>query len=191
MDGGCVLAVGDGSWKGKTAVIFISVDLINVRWSRSEIAGSGFLSTERHIVDGASIAVAVSHLKTAIDITKLIRESSPSLKKAELELRLSGVIRALADAEISLIDAQRELREKDGTIAELRAALESKATLMRRNDAYYRVGPDGQPRGAAFCPRCWEDENKQRNLVMVGMGHTRCQSCKAIYDEARTGTFGE
>lgn len=141
------------------------------------------------MADGASVVAAISSVKTALDIAKLIRESGAALKTAELQLQLSNVISALVDARSDLIDTQDELRQRDARIADLRAALEDKATLVRVNDAYYRVGADGRHHGAAYCTRCWEADHLLRSLATLGMGHTKCPACQNIYDEARTGTF--
>ncbi len=142
------------------------------------------------MTDPATIASALSGAKTALDLLKLVRESAGSLKTAEMQSKLADAIVALSDVRIQLADLQDVLRDKDALIARLESSLEEQRTVIRVNDAYYRVGEDGKHHGPPFCMRCWEEDKKLRSLSNPGIGgHTLCPVCKAPYDEARTGTF--
>lgn len=115
--------------------------------------------------DLAAIATALSSLKTATDIAKFLRESDVSVERAELKLKLAELVSALADTKIELVEVQETLADKDKRIKELESAFESKDTLVRKNDAFYAVDEKGEPAGAAFCLRCWENDHKKRQLV--------------------------
>jgi hypothetical protein len=115
--------------------------------------------------DLATIAAALSSLKTATEIAKFLRESDLSLEKAELKLKLADLIGALADVKMELAELQDLIQTRDNRIAELEDAFQHKDTLVRRYDAYYRADANGNPAGEPLCLRCWETDHKLRQLV--------------------------
>jgi hypothetical protein len=117
------------------------------------------------MADLALISGALTSLKTATEIAKLLRESNFSLEKAELKLKVADLISALADVKIELVDLQDTLIEKDKQIVALEAAFEIKDTLIRKGDTYYKLDEQGQKIGGPYCPRCWENDHKNRQLV--------------------------
>lgn len=137
------------------------------------------------MTDGASIAGAVQSARIAFDLVKTIYDSSASLERAEMRLRLAEVIGALADVKIQIAEVQGHLGQKDGRIRELEEALEVKVTLRRVNDAYYKVGADGEPHGQSFCSRCWDVEHRLRALVRSTQSgrNNICPACNALYLE--------
>lgn len=52
------------------------------------------------MVDVAAIGALLGSLKTATDIAKFVRESSVSLERAELKMKLAQPIEALSNAKI-------------------------------------------------------------------------------------------
>ena len=135
--------------------------------------------------DIATIAAALSSLKTATDIAKYFRESDFSLEKAEMKLKFADLVSALAEAKLELAEVQDVIIEKDRIIAELKEAFEAKGNLKRHNDAYYEVDSEGEPIGIAYCLRCWEGEHKKRQLVRAAKEHSLnvCTNCGQRYDE--------
>ena len=135
------------------------------------------------------ISAALTSIKTAIGIAKLLREPDQSLEKAELKLKLADLVGALADAKIQLVEVQDALATKDQRIAELEAAFEIKDSVVRRYDAYYSVDGSGRPVGVPFCLRCWEVEHKRRQLVFdVKSQRTRvCTACGHQYNGQLVG----
>jgi len=133
--------------------------------------------------DIATIAAALSSLKTATDIARFLRESDLSLERAELRLKLADLVGALADTKIELVDLQATLSEKDHRIAELEDAFQSKDMLLRHYDAYYASDEHGNPTGVPFCLSCWENVHKKRQLVNDAQDrHTRvCTACAHRY----------
>lgn len=134
--------------------------------------------------DIATIAAALTSLKTATDIAKFLRESDLSLERAELKLKLADLVGALADAKLELIEVQETLSEKDKKIAELEEAFQIKDELVRRYDAYYQIDEAGNPIGLAYCLRCWENDHKKRQLVHDAKDRfTRvCTACGHRYE---------
>jgi hypothetical protein len=135
--------------------------------------------------DITTIAAALSSLKTAIDITKFLRESDVSIERAELKLKLADLVSALAETKMELVEVQETISGKDKRIAELEDAFESKDSLVRKGDAMYSKDNSGEPIGVAYCLRCWETEHKRRQLVHDPV-HTRapnsCTSCGQKYN---------
>ena len=141
------------------------------------------------MADIATISTVLTSLKTATEIAKLLRDSSASLEKAELKLKLAELVGSLADAKIELTEVQEELVARSARIAQLEEALESRDALVRNNDAYYRMNDAGQPIGTPFCLRCWDIEHKQRQLVHDALNYRlrTCTACKTSYDGRLAG----
>jgi hypothetical protein len=55
------------------------------------------------VPDIASITSALSSIKAASDIVKLVRESGLTLEKAEVKLKLAELVEKLADAKLELV----------------------------------------------------------------------------------------
>ena len=139
--------------------------------------------------DIATIGAAITSVKTAFEIAKLIGSSASSMEQAELKLKLAELMGALADAKMELVEVQDALIEKDAKIEELEKAFEEKGELTRQNDAYYAVDAGGNPTGKPYCLRCWESDHKKRQLVRFG-GSKRfesiCTACSQKYELTKT-----
>ncbi len=139
------------------------------------------------MVDQTTITAALNSIKTATEITNVLRESDLSIEEAELKLKLSDLVHALADAKLGMIRIEETLAGQEKRIAELEEALESKDTLVRHHDAYYRLDKKGKPSGVPFCLRCWENEYRKRQLVADISGiYNVCATCSHRYDLQRT-----
>jgi hypothetical protein len=141
------------------------------------------------MADLATISAALSSLKTATEIVKLIRESDLTLERAELKLKLADLLSSLADAKIELIQVQDALLEKDKRIVELEDAFQNKDKFVRQYDAYYNVDENGKPTGVSYCLRCWETNFKKRQLVHSFKDYSIrvCTSCGHQYENRLTG----
>lgn len=65
------------------------------------------------------ITSAITSLKTATEITQLLKVSDEDYIRSELKLRLAELMNALADAKISIAELKLLLQEKDEKIREL------------------------------------------------------------------------
>lgn len=141
--------------------------------------------------DIATIATALSSLKTATEITKLLRESDLSFERAELKLKLADLIEALADAKTELLELQDVVSQKDKKILELEAAFQTDKLLVRQYDAYYETDESGKPNGIPYCLRCWENDHRRRQLVDDAKDHFLhvCTSCGHRYSARSTPSF--
>ena len=110
----------------------------------------------------AIISSLLSSVKTATEITKILRESDLSLEKAEIKLKIADLVVALADTKMQLADVQELLKEKDKKIFELEKAFNIKEELIRPKyyDDYYKINENGEPKGNPFCLGCWENDHK-------------------------------
>ena len=133
----------------------------------------------------AVISSLLSSVKTATEITKILRESDSSLEKAEIKLKLADLVIALADTKMQLSDVQELLKEKDRKISELEEAFNTKEQVIRpmHHDAYYKINENGEPKGPPFCLGCWENNHKISQLVRATRHHTLrvCTSCGQEY----------
>lgn len=139
--------------------------------------------------DMTAIGAVLGSLKTATEIAKFIRESDVSIERAELKLKVADLIGALADVKLELVELQDAFASKDQRIKELEEAFEAKDSLVRKYDAYYIVGPDGEALGSPYCLRCWESDHKRRLLVHEAKDfRTRlCTSCGHKYEGRLAG----
>ena len=133
-------------------------------------------------MDGlTAVGSILTSVKTAIDITKLIKDSDGHLEKAEVKLQFAELIGALADVKIELVEVQEIIAEKDARIVELEESLKIKAKVIKHHDAYYFLNEDGNPEGDPYCLHCWESEGRLRSLSHITRQNTTCPGCKTTY----------
>ncbi|MDR3553767.1 MAG: hypothetical protein P4L55_03335 [Syntrophobacteraceae bacterium] len=139
--------------------------------------------------DIATIASALSSIKTAVDIAKLIKESSVSLEQAEVKLKLAELISALADAKIEIANVQEALVGKDRQIAELRE-LQNIRERLKYEAPYYWMDRDGTKDGP-YCQQCWDNSQKLIRLQGSTDGYWHCRTCDSGYtDQNHSGSGG-
>ncbi len=112
-------------------------------------------------MDLAIIGTAFSHLKTSMDIAKLISDSTSSLGEAETKLKLAELISSLADLKMELADIKVDLIDKNEVIRELNEKLKEKVSLKFKEKLYWKEN-DSIP----FCPICYENESKFIHLSL-------------------------
>jgi hypothetical protein len=135
-----------------------------------------------------SIGTAIGSVKMATDIARGLITASGSVEKAELKLKIAEIANALAEARLALVDVQETVAAKDARIAELEEAFSAKNSLVRQNDAYYRVDEEGKPTGIPYCLRCWDVDHQQRQLVISAVDNRSrvCTVCKTHYERRMT-----
>lgn len=141
------------------------------------------------MADIASIGAALSSIKTATELAKLVKGSNVSLEKAEIKLQLAELISALADAKMELAEVQDLLREKDQTIKELIDKNDLENSIIF--DAPYYWIEKGALRDGPYCPTCYDDKKKTIRLVekhtMSGSHH--CHVCDSWFGECHMPSF--
>lgn len=139
----------------------------------------------------ATAGAVLASIKTALDIAKAAKDAGAALDQAELKLKLSEIISALADAKIEMAQVNDELQQRDSRIAELEEAFQSKDNVVRVQDAYYTVS-NGEPRGEPLCAACWETRHKKFGLTRKGGQRMvrSCLSCGRDYEVRSTPVLG-
>jgi uncharacterized paraquat-inducible protein A len=135
-----------------------------------------------------TVTSALSGIKAAVEIVKVIRDADVSLEKAEIKLKLAELVGTLADVRMELSLIQETIIEKDRRIKELEGAFESKSKLVQHEDGYYEADATGAPSGKPYCMRCWEVDHQKRNLLNESMNvHANiCPACNTKYQRRRT-----
>ncbi|RXJ66982.1 hypothetical protein CRV08_11665 [Halarcobacter ebronensis] len=131
--------------------------------------------------DLATIGVALSSLKTSMDIAKALKDSNISLSEAEQKLKVAELISSLADLKTELADVKISLIEKDEEIKNLKCKIEEKESLSFDGKFYWKEG-DKTP----FCAVCLENSEKLLHLKYYkandwGSEHYVCMICKTTY----------
>ena len=130
-------------------------------------------------MDVGSISAALSSVKTATDIAKLIRDSDATLEKAEVKLKLADLISTLADARIQIAEIKESLISKDDQIRELSDKLEIRGKAVW-DSPYYWLVVDSD-RDGPFCQCCYDKDTSLVRLQSYGTGYWQCKACKSDY----------
>jgi ribosomal protein L37AE/L43A len=133
-------------------------------------------------MDIASISTAVSSVKTAIDIAKLLKDSADSFEKAEVKLQLAELISSLADAKLHIAEIQDALIESEKSRKALQDKLILKENMLFERPFYWIKG-ENESKDGPFCQRCYDDESKQIHLQLIGRNNDlwKCNKCANEY----------
>lgn len=126
------------------------------------------------------LATLVSSLKVATDIAKLLKDSDLSYEKAEMKLKLSELIGALADAKIEMADVQGLLQEKDAAIKHLQDKMSLDNSFVFERPFYWRI-ISGEKDGP-YCQKCFDADKKHIHLQGGNNDFWICLECDSTYD---------
>jgi predicted nucleic acid-binding Zn-ribbon protein len=125
---------------------------------------------------------ALTALKTAADIGKIISNANSSMQDAETKLRIAQLIEELAVAKINIASIQELLQSKDEEIKELKEKLMMHKSLVFQKPFYWNT--DKVEKEGPYCSNCWETVKKQVHLIRSGSTSLwDCPHCKNRYDE--------
>ncbi|HAS8420793.1 TPA: hypothetical protein RQK84_004265 [Vibrio vulnificus] len=127
--------------------------------------------------DIVTISTALSSIKTAAEIAKLIKDGEKSLEQAEFKLKLADLVSSLADAKMEMANIQELILEKDRLISELKNQLEKREQMIW--DAPYYWQDKGNERDGPFCQQCFDNEHKAIRLI-GHQGVWNCNTCKNV-----------
>ena len=134
-------------------------------------------------MDISAISSALTSVKTASEIARLLKDSTHSLEQAEAKLKLADLISALADTRMQIAEIKETLAEKDGEIRLLNEALLRKSQLEWEKPYYWAI-VDGQ-RDGPYCQKCHDTDSKLIRLQGGKNGVWECLSCKSkVYDKS-------
>lgn len=126
--------------------------------------------------DITTISAAVTTLKHAVDIAKLIKASDTSLEAAEVKLKMAELITALADLKMQLAEIQQITLDKDAEIKVLNESLAIKGETVFERPFYYLVKDD--KKDGPFCATCKDVDDKFVRLQTEQNDYWICLSCK-------------
>lgn len=130
----------------------------------------------------AAITGALSGIKVASEIAKIIKNSGTTLEAAEIKFKLAELIDALADAKIEIADFKELMSLKDDEINELKKELRVQQKVVW-NEPYYFIIEDEDKQGP-FCQRCHDvDQNLVRLQSPRKNGYWKCGQCKNTYTD--------
>ncbi|MEZ9897582.1 hypothetical protein AB4379_09015, partial [Vibrio breoganii] len=144
-------------------------------------------SQQRHFkestVEIAAITGALSGIKAASEIAKIIKDSGTSLEAAEIKFKLAELIDALADAKIEVADFKELISLKDDQINELRKELRVQQKVVWEEPYYFAL--EGEVKDGPYCQRCYDVES---NLVRLQSpnknGYWNCTQCENSYSDS-------
>lgn len=133
--------------------------------------------------DIASISGAISAVKAATDIAKVLRDLNATVQSADLKLKIAELTDALANAKLALIEVHEVVLEKDAEINRLSAALKVRGEVVRHGDSYFLVNQSGAPTGDPYCSHCFEVKH---SLVHINQNpksrvESVCPNCKNVF----------
>jgi hypothetical protein len=136
-------------------------------------------------MDISTIASVLTSIKTATDLVNFLRDSSTSLEKAEINLKLAEIINALADAKINIADIKQILIDKDEQIRKLKGQLEIKDKIVWDDPCYWLI--DGEKKDGPFCQQCYDRDHQLVRLQEFGSakGRWKCLTCRNVYLDAQ------
>ena len=135
-------------------------------------------------------ATALTVLGQAVNVVKGLNQIDREFDKAELKLKVAELSGALATAQLTLAEAQREAADKDAEIGRLKASFREKQDLVEYHGYYYRKRPDGKPQGPPYCARCVQKGALHMTTSSAGPGRPqKCPDCKAEYQDISVFDF--
>jgi hypothetical protein len=125
---------------------------------------------------------ALTAIGQALNVVKGLNQIDREFDKADLKLRVAELSTALATAQITLAEAQKEAVDKDTEIAKLKAAFREKQELVELHGFHYRKRSDGSPQGRPHCPRCLQEGRLFMMTRNMGQGRPfECPECESEY----------
>src|SRR5690348_15811958 len=110
------------------------------------------------MTDLPSLQTALTSIKAASDILKGLRSTDTAYEKADLKLKVAELAELLADARVSVLDTQEEMRGLHARIQELEAAQDVRDRLVMRGNLYFVK--EGDAERGPYCVACFEKEGR-------------------------------
>jgi hypothetical protein len=133
-------------------------------------------------MDITSIGAALSSIKIAADLAKILKDSNNSLGQAEVNFKLADLVGALADAKMDVASIKELLIEKEQEILELKKSLETKDSIKWKKPYYFLQTGDSED--GPYCQTCYDNEKKLIRLQDIGNGTWRCHVCTGYFEDS-------
>jgi hypothetical protein len=131
----------------------------------------------------SAITGALSGIKAASDIAKIIKDSGTSLEAAEIKFKLAELIVALADAKLEVADFKELLSIKDDEIKKLKNSIEVNKKVVWQEPYYFVV--EGNDQDGPYCQRCYDVETSLVRLQSPNKnGYWNCTECEKDFRDS-------
>jgi len=131
------------------------------------------------MADMAAISAALTSVKAAMELAKLLRGADLSLEKAEGKMKLAELMEALADARTELAQVQDLALEQERRIKELEQAAETRGRVKYQAPYYWLL--EGERKDGPFCQQCYDKLGRLIRLQDLEDGVWGCMTCKNNY----------
>ncbi|MDF2369362.1 MAG: hypothetical protein P1V21_01085 [Rhizobiaceae bacterium] len=128
------------------------------------------------------VVMGFAAINAALKAVKSIRDIDKDFDKAQFKLVISELTSSLADAKITLIDANEEISDLVLQIKNLKEQWAFGEKLVEKDGYKYYPSDDGGPSGEPFCQVCERNDGKYFQLTR-SKGHIEhtCPNCKSVY----------
>jgi ribosomal protein L37AE/L43A len=135
-------------------------------------------------MDLTSITAALSGIKSATDIARLIKNSGASLEAAEIKFKLAELLDSLSDSKIEIANIKEMVLEKELKIQELTAQIDLRANVIWENPYYFKLSETGEKDGP-FCQKCYDSDKELIRLQSPNNnGYWQCKACKSDFKDS-------
>lgn len=130
------------------------------------------------------IITGITAISNGLGIAKALRGLEKNYDAATYRAQIADLIDALADAKLALSDAKEKQSDNSAEIARLKAAFETKSSLIKGEGDYnFLSADDGNPIGYPVCPKCEVLEGRISQTKEHQYSHTsRCPACETVYN---------
>ena len=125
-------------------------------------------------------SVLFSQTKTAVNIVKLIIDSSDTLDKSEQKLKFSELLLALADIKSETAEIKSLILEKDEKILALEKQLKLNNDLIYEAPYYWMKNENYEKEGP-FCQQCYDANKQLIRLQFRSNDIWDCHNCKGVF----------
>lgn len=130
------------------------------------------------------IMTALATAGQAIKLANDLRGIDKAMDAAEFKLKIADLTVALSDIKMALSDAKEELSSKHSEIEALKKKFARIADTVEVGGYKYSKGPNGEPKGAPFCPICEQKSGLMINIIDF-RSVENCPNCNGKYKNLR------
>ncbi len=125
------------------------------------------------------LTLLLSQTKVAVDIAKLIKNSSDTLDKSGQKLKLAELIEALADIKMETAEIKSLIIEKNDKIQSLEKQLNLKNDLIYEAPYYWAESANGKD--GPFCQKCYDVDSILVRLQGEENDVWNCKNCTGYF----------
>jgi hypothetical protein len=129
------------------------------------------------------LATGIASIKSAVDITKAIKDIDKSVDQATYKASLAELTEKLSEAKLALIDAKERIFDLERENSSLKNTATVREGLKEIDYGYlHQTNGDGLPIGFPMCPRCDALDGRLIKLVENEVGDAaKCPACRSEF----------